>query len=919
MSNNNFSKVEYRYPGSHSFDDKSVDRRLFNGREDERKQLLHLILSESLVVLYSKSGIGKTSLLKAGVFKELRQKGFLPVLIRLNEPKREIKELIYETVEKQARDNNVIFNPGIKDSLWQYFISTAYILTEKDKRLIPVLVFDQFEEIFTLDYSVEQKRKFITQFASLARGIFPEELKQSLSLYDQEYFTENIPEVKIVISIREDFLPLLEELSTDIPTILNTRFRLLPLNKKQAEKAIVEPARLEDEGLITPGFEYDESALNAIINFLSKKKAYEKTNKPDEIEPFQLQLLCQHVELNILKSKIDNNEELVIREKDLGGEKGMEKILKNFYDDQLRQIPRSKRQAIRTLCEKKLISHTGRRVSIDFDIISKNRKISKELLDTLIKNRLLRSEPRLDSIYYELSHDTLVKPILDSHKKYRTKKLRRLLFIPPALLLLYLLIILPKFNYHLAQRYENNRDFLKAANAYKIYIKHHPEENYLNTAIAENYFYISEYDSALRYYKTAVSISPYAAYHLINQGTVLKDMGKFDYAIKFLNEINSDNEQKDSLLNETYRLKQLFGNEARPFQDVLDNDPDDTRANYDLGILCRKYGYFERAREHFRKSLKGGLYTGDIYNEIANTFLKQSSNVYLNQFEFDSATFYYNKAISTDPENMDYRYNLSYAFYSHGDFDKSIRNSLSAIEIDTTNSSLYNLIGTIKYDQGLKPEAFFYFTKAHLRDPESAAPCNNIGFYYFESACYDSAKYYLYKSISFDPNYTTAYWNLKTLADSAQNKVQEYVSSHNYPPAIKKQKEVIEIYESINNSQRNIAENKDVANLYGSLAWYQILNGEFRDAIASAEQGIAIDSSETWIYTNLALGYLLDGQKDKAENIYMKYKSKPYKFNIQFKNFGEAFLKDLDDLEKEAIVSDSMKNVAEIRKMLIYK
>ena len=60
-----------RYPGSQPFEDRSLDRKLFKGRETERKKLLHLILSERFVVLYSKSGVGKTSLLNAGVFKNL--------------------------------------------------------------------------------------------------------------------------------------------------------------------------------------------------------------------------------------------------------------------------------------------------------------------------------------------------------------------------------------------------------------------------------------------------------------------------------------------------------------------------------------------------------------------------------------------------------------------------------------------------------------------------------------------------------------------------------------------------------------------------------------------------------------------------------------------------------------------------------
>lgn len=62
----------YRYPGSHPFRDTELDRQLFFGRDQEREALKHLILSERLVVLFAKSGMGKTSLLNAGVFSGLR-------------------------------------------------------------------------------------------------------------------------------------------------------------------------------------------------------------------------------------------------------------------------------------------------------------------------------------------------------------------------------------------------------------------------------------------------------------------------------------------------------------------------------------------------------------------------------------------------------------------------------------------------------------------------------------------------------------------------------------------------------------------------------------------------------------------------------------------------------------------------------
>ena len=56
----------YRYPGPHSFQDKDVERDSFFGRKPEIRDLVNKILSFRLIVLFGKSGLGKTSLLQAG-------------------------------------------------------------------------------------------------------------------------------------------------------------------------------------------------------------------------------------------------------------------------------------------------------------------------------------------------------------------------------------------------------------------------------------------------------------------------------------------------------------------------------------------------------------------------------------------------------------------------------------------------------------------------------------------------------------------------------------------------------------------------------------------------------------------------------------------------------------------------------------
>ncbi|MGD2090990.1 MAG: hypothetical protein PVH61_32750 [Candidatus Aminicenantes bacterium] len=71
--------------------------------------------------------------------------------------------------------------------------------------------------------------------------------------------------------------------------------------------------------------------------------------------------------------------------------------------------------------EKGLISVDNRRLSLEEYEIKRKFRISKDILAELVNSRLLRSEPRVGSIYYELSHDTMIAPIRQSQKKHKSK------------------------------------------------------------------------------------------------------------------------------------------------------------------------------------------------------------------------------------------------------------------------------------------------------------------------------------------------------------------------------------------------------------------------------------------------------------------------------------------------------------------
>ncbi|WP_242684318.1 hypothetical protein [Paraburkholderia hospita] len=69
------------WPGLASFTE--ADQYFFRGRENEAEELARLVRREVLTVLFGRSGLGKTSLLNAGLFPRLRENLHVPVMIRL--------------------------------------------------------------------------------------------------------------------------------------------------------------------------------------------------------------------------------------------------------------------------------------------------------------------------------------------------------------------------------------------------------------------------------------------------------------------------------------------------------------------------------------------------------------------------------------------------------------------------------------------------------------------------------------------------------------------------------------------------------------------------------------------------------------------------------------------------------------------
>ncbi len=148
-----------------------------------------LLQLQQLVILYSKSGLGKSSLLNAGILPIVEKEGRLTALnIRFSawtEGKTDMPAQITREAILQDMDADTFLQKIYPDdsSLW-YAAKTRQLngLRKKNTRGL-LLIFDQFEELFT--YPDDAIQQFGRQFSELLQTGVPQRVRKMAELFTQ--------------------------------------------------------------------------------------------------------------------------------------------------------------------------------------------------------------------------------------------------------------------------------------------------------------------------------------------------------------------------------------------------------------------------------------------------------------------------------------------------------------------------------------------------------------------------------------------------------------------------------------------------------------------------------------------------------------------------------------------------------------
>ncbi|MBV8377309.1 MAG: hypothetical protein JO279_09925 [Verrucomicrobia bacterium] len=175
---------ERPWPGLDSYSEDATG--YFFGRGKETAELLARVKREIITLLFGKPGLGKSSLLKAGLFPLLRSEGYFPVYIRVDYASGALKVLdqIQAAMSQTAeRHDCSIALPNSAVTAWEIFHSRHFrIQSLGGKLLSPVVVFDQFEELFTLGKDTRQAlaEELVDTIESLAENRLPLLLEEKM-------------------------------------------------------------------------------------------------------------------------------------------------------------------------------------------------------------------------------------------------------------------------------------------------------------------------------------------------------------------------------------------------------------------------------------------------------------------------------------------------------------------------------------------------------------------------------------------------------------------------------------------------------------------------------------------------------------------------------------------------------------------
>ncbi|MCB0589577.1 MAG: hypothetical protein KDD06_30110 [Phaeodactylibacter sp.] len=206
------------------------DREVFFGREEEVRVLYELVRKNRLILVYGRSGTGKTSLIQCGLASQFDVTDWYPISIRrVHNINESLEAALYKT-SGQIEEMSLV--ERVEETYVNY--------------LRPVyLIFDQLEELLILGTETEQ-RTFIESVAEIIQAKLP---------------------CRIMFVLREEYLGYLYNFERVLPNLFDCKLRVEPMNYKNVARVIEQSCNKFNVALEDP-----EQGPQYIIDKVSDKR-----------------------------------------------------------------------------------------------------------------------------------------------------------------------------------------------------------------------------------------------------------------------------------------------------------------------------------------------------------------------------------------------------------------------------------------------------------------------------------------------------------------------------------------------------------------------------------------------------------------------------------------------------------------------
>jgi WD40 repeat protein len=374
------SAPESPYKGLAAFEDSELDALLFFGREREVAAVAANVLANRLTVLYGPSGVGKSSLLGAGVARRLRAQGGAPVVFHDSWAEDPAARLI-DAVHAECGDLGA--TAGLVD--------TVAAAAQRKGELH--LLLDQFEE-YLLYHGLE--------------GPLSEALPELLRRPGLR--------VNVLLALRDDTLAELDEFAGRIPELFGNLLRLDRLDRKAGRAAILGPLARYSE-LSGERFTAEDSLVETVLDEASTETG---------VEAPYLQLVLERL---WERERENGSHELRLDTlREIGGARA---VVRDHVQVALDALPLLEQEAAARVV-RQLVSPSGRKLSHEPADLAEYADVQPDqlrgLLETLGRERIVRGVNGMHGapIRYEIFHEVLGPPILawQSEHQLRWERIR---------------------------------------------------------------------------------------------------------------------------------------------------------------------------------------------------------------------------------------------------------------------------------------------------------------------------------------------------------------------------------------------------------------------------------------------------------------------------------------------------------------